>query len=729
LASVRANLSRFFLFLLVLSFVLPSQPCHALNPATPVNAYRHDVFDSRAGAPRDAFSMAQTADGWIWFATPTGLYRYDGIRFETFRPAPGEHLLGQYIAAVLPLPNGDLWISYLFGGISVLHQGHLRHLPAASGTPLGKVMNFALDGNDVWAASPSGLFRFRNGGWERFGADKGFPDKPAYAVYCDHYGRVWASDTGNVYVLDRAAGRFDRLFGTAGDTVFVTSPDGRVWAADGNTVRLLPAPPSGWRVTPPPPVRQNADQTLFDRDGNYWAGNCPDGTCVLRPQHQQVRDGRFPDLTAMGVRNDGCISKVAATVTALMEDREGNLWSATSAGVERLRDTRLIPIALPPASGWPSMALDAAGTVWIASTNQAMNPRLWKIEDGFPVQQQPGQRSVLVTRGRDDTVLVAGDRWIERRRSDKLLARYPMPRQTPAIRPRSMAMLLAEDREGIWLYQGGRGMFRLRDGTWAPVPAQAGLARAIYAFVDAQGRTWFGMRDNRVVMQGGQHHREYGAEDGVALGAVTFVHADGDLLISGDNGTAIWNGRRFRPLQADDVDLANVSGYVTTGDGDRWLNTKRGLFHVSAADWQRSMVDTSVPVRGVLLDELDGFPGAGYGISPVPTLQLGRDGRLWVSGTDGVAVLDRSRLTVNMTGPAVSVLGLTADGRHYANGLPSMLPAGTGRLRFDFSAPSFTMPERVRFNYRLVGFDRGWLNAGAARSASYTNLGPGEYRL
>lgn len=168
---------------------------------------------------------------------------------------------------------------------------------------------------------------------------------------------------------------------------------------------------------------------------------------------------------------------------------------------------------------------------------------------------------------------------------------------------------------------------------------------------------------------------------------------------------------------------------MTTGDGDRWLNTKRGLFHVSAADWQRSMGDASLPVRGVLLDELDGFPGAGYGISPVPTLQLGRDGRLWVSGTDGVAVLDRSRLTVNRTGPAASVLGLTADGRHYPNGLPSTLPAGTERLRFDFSAPSFTMPERVRFNYRLVGFDRGWLNAGAARSASYTNLGPGEYRL
>lgn len=727
--SMSLDFSRLIGFLIVPVLGLPAQSCHALNPTTPVEAYRHDAFDSRAGAPRDAFSMVQTADGWLWFGTPTGLYRYDGVRFQAFHPAPGERLLGRYVAGLLAHPNGELWISYLYGGMSVLHRGRLRHLPPVSGKPIGVSWNMAADGANVWVASSTGLFRYRDGSWQRFGAREGFGAHFAGAVYRDHYGRLWTSGAGHVYGFDRAANRFERLFAVAGDTVFVTSPDGRVWAADGTTVRLLPAPRTGWRSAAAPSVRQDSDQTLFDRDGNYWVGNCPSGSCVLRPAHQQGARGSFPDLSAKGSPNDGRIAKTEATVTSLLEDREGNLWIATSAGVERLRDTRLVPVVLPPASGWPSMALDTAGTVWIASTNMASNGRLWMVRQGLPIEQQTGQRSTLVVRGRNETVLVAGERWIERRQDRKVVARYPMPRNIRGMPVRNMALLLAEDRDGLWLYQGGRGLLRLRDGIWTPVPAQEGLARAIYAFVDAEGRAWFGTRDGRVIMLDGRQRFEYGAADGISLGAVTFVHAGLERIISGDNGTAIWDGQRFRPLQAEDVDLANVSGLVATGEGDRWLNTRHGLFHVKAADWQRSIRDARQPLRGMLLDELDGFPGTGHGISPVPTLLLDREGRLWVSGSDGVAVLDRKRMALNKVAPAASTLALSVDGRQYANGIPPTLAAGTRRLRFDFSAPSFTMPERVRFRYRLAGFDHGWLNAGTMRTASYTNLGPGEYRF
>ncbi|MDN4055132.1 triple tyrosine motif-containing protein [Massilia sp. YIM B02763] len=712
---------------LALAVFLHGAPAHALDPRTPLASYRLDTFGVRAGAPRHAMSIAQQADGWMWFGTPSGLYRYDGMKFELFRPRPGERLLGQYIGALRAHPNGELWISYLYGGVSVLRDGHLRHLAGVPGKPIGSVSAFAPDGADTWVASTTGLWRYRAGGWERFGADRGFPDGWCGDVHRDPYGRVWAADDRHVYLLDRGAGRFAPVVELAAGATIVDAPDGRVWVADGVTVRLLPAPPGGWRAPPPSPVRNSTMVTLFDRDGNYWTGGCPKALCMRRPARIAGRDV-FPDLDSgrPDVR-DGKIG--SASINAMMEDREGNLWTSTAAGLERLRDTRLVPLVLPD-SNWPGLALDRTGAVWIATSDAGLHGRLWRAQGDDVAAQRSDQRSGIVAMGRDGTVLVAGRNTIERRLGDRIVARHAMPPRGRRAVARDAVLLLAEDREGIWLYLGnGRGLFRLRGGAWEPPSAHPWLAGVIYAFVDGAGRTWFGTRNNGVVLVDGDRHTEYGPGDGIALGAVTFVDAQADPVISGEGGMAVLQHGRFRPLRAEGVDLANVSGLVATPDGNRWLGTARGLFRVPAAAWRRSMADRGQPLRGELWDELHGFPGSGYGSSPSPTLRLAPDGRLWVAGLDGVAVYDRTRLRRNTTAPQARVQALVANEQRYEGGAAGTLRAGTTRLRFDFAAPSMTMPERVRFRYRLDGVDAAWQEAGGQRSAYYTNLGPGTYRF
>jgi signal transduction histidine kinase len=51
----------------------------------------------------------------------------------------------------------------------------------------------------------------------------------------------------------------------------------------------------------------------------------------------------------------------------------------------------------------------------------------------------------------------------------------------------------------------------------------------------------------------------------------------------------------------------------------------------------------------------------------------------------------------------------------------------TNDLQIDYSAGSLTVPERVRFRYKLEGLDRDWQDVGVRREAHYTNLGPGHY--
>ena len=54
---------------------------------------------------------------------------------------------------------------------------------------------------------------------------------------------------------------------------------------------------------------------------------------------------------------------------------------------------------------------------------------------------------------------------------------------------------------------------------------------------------------------------------------------------------------------------------------------------------------------------------------------------------------------------------------------------GTETLEFIYTALSFVAPEKVRFKYRLHGFDRDWVDAGVQRSARYTRLPAGDYQF
>jgi Y_Y_Y domain/Histidine kinase len=48
-------------------------------------------------------------------------------------------------------------------------------------------------------------------------------------------------------------------------------------------------------------------------------------------------------------------------------------------------------------------------------------------------------------------------------------------------------------------------------------------------------------------------------------------------------------------------------------------------------------------------------------------------------------------------------------------------------LEIDYVGLSYVVPEKVRFQYRLMDHDTGWTDAGTRRQAFYTNLRPGHY--
>jgi signal transduction histidine kinase len=105
------------------------------------------------------------------------------------------------------------------------------------------------------------------------------------------------------------------------------------------------------------------------------------------------------------------------------------------------------------------------------------------------------------------------------------------------------------------------------------------------------------------------------------------------------------------------------------------------------------------------------------------------DGRIWFATTTGVAWINPKRILRNAVPPPVFIESVIANGRKYDTSTLLKLPPRVANLQIGYTATSLTIPERVRFRYKLEGQDKEWQDAGTRREAFYTNLNPGSYQF
>jgi len=115
----------------------------------------------------------------------------------------------------------------------------------------------------------------------------------------------------------------------------------------------------------------------------------------------------------------------------------------------------------------------------------------------------------------------------------------------------------------------------------------------------------------------------------------------------------------------------------------------------------------------------------------VPSGLRAADGRVWFATTAGIFSMNPPDAgQAAAAAPKVELRSLTVEGRAQPvrAGQSVMLNSGTRRLQIDYAAISITMPERVRFRYRMADTGENW-QVTTTPSATYTNLEPGRHRF
>jgi len=711
---------------IVFLLALLSGSAHALDPTLSIAQLHHDAWTSKDGMPGDVWEMTQDRDGFMWFATPSGLYRFDGVRFEHIRSLGGVPLLSNVIATVRAFPDGSLWIGYRFNGLSVYRGGRLRHYAEADGLEPSIVYSVVADERGrTWAATGKGLFMLEGARWRKIGADWGLAGT-SEGVRRDPSGRLWVNTENALYYRDPGVDRFVAT-GLAGQHFNVIADrDGRLWLWYLDRMTRLPER----LATPPRPrdwwMTSYSFDAIFDRDGNLWHAGC-DGLCRLGPAALARVDTWRQRIDPRERAPSGLVT---GAPMVMFEDREGNIWLGTRGGVERFRRNRVVSLDLPPGYSNVTMALDDAGRVWTGAES-IRRLRLWTY-DAAGLAEQPERDVRALATAADGALLVARPGVIERRKAGAV-TRIPLPRDVPLEAMDAGVRTMLDDGSGLWAGFSYNRTYRWAGGRWHPAH-EAGLpdTQAISMARGADGTLWFGYRDSTVCALRDGKARRYGAADGLDVGVIGSVaDAGGVVLAAGDKGLSMLSRGRFVPVRlADPQALAGITGMLLRADGDLWLNGSRGLVRIPAAQWRAFLKAPAGTIATYdLFDATDGYPGIAQFRSGQPSLLETPDGRLWLYGTDGAAWIDPARLPRNRLAPPVHITSVTAGGRTLDATGGLILPAGTRDLQIAYTAPSFTMPERVRFRYKLEGVDDDWRDAGPRRTAYYTRLGPGRYRF
>lgn len=676
----------------------------------------------RDGAPPEISAIVQSPDGFIWLATGVGLFRFDGISFSRPMLNDPQDCAGARLTSLEVTPSGDLWAGLRNGGVAHVTGSTLACVQQnTEGQPFGSVYDLkqGADG-DVWAATNLGLEHLHAGRWRFEGSPAGVADTDILRVLPASDGAVWAASRVHLFMRAPGAARFHAWRRAPnGAPHLAEAPDHRVWIGDDSGVAPVSAP----NIARKP--RGNGAGALmamtFLRDGSLWIAG-KDGEERRWPA-SQVAAGRPVDRSAdWSSPNDGLASKVTR---AIFEDREGGVWLAGDAGISRFGATDVHTLTGGPSDAKEAVlaTTDSDGVLYAA---ELFSGAVWRVG----ADRKP--RLLFNAPGGEVTAIGAmpgGPLWLVTR-SKFLLYQGGRLSSLSSPVPAGVSLFnLAISREGVVFAPARNGVvYRWRRGVWDQLPFERkDLLGGVYRLATGdEGRLWLNLSHARLGYFDGAEAHIIELPEVRRLGSIRCVFPDREgLLLAGDKGLGRLQSDRLQFIDGRlHPELSHVSGIVRRGSGELWLHGVFGLVRTSEGALDHLFMHPDQPLPGRLFDARDGLSGPAVQEPWTGSAWAGPGDRVWLYASHAFAWIDTAHLLRHRLPPPVSILSPQADGSGVVRE-----PAGTSDLRIDYAGLSYDAPSRVRFRYRLEGLSDRWVDAGARRSAFFTNLAAGRYHF
>jgi signal transduction histidine kinase/ligand-binding sensor domain-containing protein len=707
-----------FAAIVAITAVWPIAAACAADPERALSQYIRDRWERNSGYDGgQVYAITQTRDGYLWIAAEKGLVRFDGLRFRLFQQLQPTTASDTAALNVVPDAEGGLWIWLRRAALLRFRYGAFENALNIPGPPEPRVgvMASGNDGAILIADMRLGLLVSRAGHIDTVLARDALPRPFVTAIAQTPDGDIWLGtrDAGLVRVQRGRATPVANLLVNQKINCLVAGERNGLWIGTDNAVfRWVGGAVTRAAVTPEAGSAR-ALAMIADRDANVWVGTS-DGLVRIDAHGTVSLERRDP----------------SSPVTAVFEDREGNLWIGDTVGIERWRDGAFVSYArIDPvmAGSIGPVVSDAANRVWFAPASGG----LYRLRDGRVGAVAALRDDVIYSIAEDGQAVVVGRQrgGITRvREHGDTFATFTTETFTERDGlAQNQVFAVHRARDGaVWAGTLSRGVSRLKDGAFTTYTTTDGLAsNTVAAVLDAaDGAVWFAT-PNGASVKSADGWRRYSTADGLPSNDVNTLFEDStrNMWIGTAAGLAVLHDGR---MQSPDVPAlrGSILGLAEDGAGAMW---------VAAAD-RVLRVDRNGLLRGTIsaaglreFTAADGLLDA-VGIKRHRVLTSVSRGRLWLATNRGLAMADPGRVAAAAIPALVHVEEVSADGSPVSL-TETTIPPRPGRITLAFAALSLSAPDRVRFRYRLDGFDRDWSEPVSERQAAFTNLGPGQYRF
>lgn len=701
----------------------------ALTPHKQLTQYVHRHWSSSDGLPQQSiFSITQADDDTLLLATQDGLFRFDGRRFTALFPDTRANPVDDRAGVTLLKDrDGAYWLGTQGYGVLRFTATDAQQFNTDHGLPGNIVAEIIQDrAGTVWVATMAGLCRFRDGRPTRVQlAESGYdrqPDPnqsdPVQALLEDSQGRIWVGGQ------DGSLRRFQ--------------------ADRPEAVQRLPA------------FTQAAITELYqDRTGTIWVGTA--GAGLFRLGHDAVRavsatlhgamiedlledaDGVLWVATQQGLRRlvDGLLIDETpfladAVLVKLFRDRDGNLWLGSKMdGLHLVRNGPVTPWSqaegLSDGKTWSAFA-GRDGSIWIGTERGGVN----RIHNGTvtTLTRQDGLPSdtVYITYEDERQVL-----WIG---TNKGVATYAHGKvavydSAGGLSNNVVRALEGDGEGGAWVGTEHGGLNHIRaDGTITVIPPQTGFPHGFVSAIVAQpgAGLWVASFFGGLSLFDGQGFVRFSAAEGLAEDHILSLTAgaDGALWIATvGGGIARYHNGSFRSFtQADGLGDNIFFRILEDRHGRLWMSGNRGIFRIARNELEAYWSGQSQKVPCTHFGREDGMRAVECNAGGALSGAVDSQGRLWFPTLDGVVAIDAKPGATPLRPLSIHMERVLLDGKPVTQGV---LPAGSQRLELHFNAPVYYKAQETTYTYRLEGYDRDWVTAGATPFATYTNLPPGDY--
>lgn len=734
---INANVRLFFL-LFIVHFL--NYDLMALDPMKPVGRYLMDQWDAADGLPgNDIRAIGQTPDGYLWFATAKGLVRFDGIRFTAtpfFDGQGNENSKGITPGTLHVDREGNLWIGSFVGLTRYRYQtGEFKTFTVKDGLTGDRIRRIKGDmrGNLWISFAASYLNRFSDGTFTVFNASHGLGGKKVNAMVEDMKGQLLfgTRENGVFKFQDNSFSRYDIKGLDNNHTIIYMHEDhkGRLWIATNKGLFRVNGQAAAVYTTRDGLSDNFTTYILEDSYRNLWVGTI---NGLNRLKEEGANTFSFETLLKNHV------------ITWLLEDREEGMWVGTSdAGVWQLRDGLFKPYLA--AEKFPKQAIfslfeDRKGDIWIGS----VEGRLYRCR---------------------------GNEYIESLQIANL--------------PSISIQAVTQDSDGnLWLGTNGKGVFQRKQGRFINFTTKDGLADNVVTsiFNDSKNNVWistfdgvsrfsngilesFKIQDGLVgkvvnnVYETKDHHILVATDKGINVlengklakeNMVTYLkdipvtcfYQENGTSGSGDEGSVYWigthgaglkrfkNGSFFSYTQADGLDSNFIYQVHEDKQANFWMMSDSGVLRVSKVELNRFADKRIERINCSSFGISDGMANAEFynPFSRHSALKT-MDGELWFVTRQGISIVHPDKIKINRFPPPVVIERVSFNDAVVSRYPKKKVFKDIQRLAFYFTAPTSLAPGKVKFKFKLEGYDNHWvyLPAGEMRVAFYQDLPTGTY--